>query len=736
MANDFLSGVFSLRPPSLADSASGASAGAIDKGFRPAKGIFFRTLDFPTTDADNKFDGRMWFEAGYDATKASWTLWQKNVRKLDDILTGGSSNVLSQSILLRETDFVTAYDQMTSFEESQKAQNIQPLPGKTPAKLNGDYYRQFAWREGLMMSRSGRLYPMTDKLSAENLFDQSDLDGAAEFLKRLKTEQFIAVPVTLPAGDWEAVYKAHKTQTDQRLNKLTFDHGGDKNNYDLALQIVGQEDPAILYLHMQRGFTPKIFEEDRAKHFALLEAAIGRADVNPLALLTQAGFSFYSQRDDVTPIELALRQKRYSHLQVMLSREGETLANYADAQGNSPAATAIALQDRQAFRMLYVEGLDYGHTDKNGMKLVHHAFTHSFLPAVYAWLDEGLSIDEPVQGTSYTGLSIARSKKDQPLVDFALAKDANKDAPDFPALEAVPAKSAPTALAASAPVIEFSVELLNSGASNSDVIAAATSHGTNGGSLDILGGNGLSLLETCWKNQKPSADLNRRLLIPVFGQMGADPAALLADGTTVLTRTTSGTALDMDFLKMVAPLAHDVNSPDANGNNLLHTLQMNPSEIVGHSNNVAAILKLFPALDLHRPNNDGFSNIGLAVRLNRAMTLKAMPQPAALKADWNQTTASGWSMLDLAFTAAFGMERVTGAPRADKITVVNDATRNALLDMLDRASKIGAAESKQSLAAAFIRARPDGKTLAQALRDESAPAPLMARLKSSGMPEP
>jgi hypothetical protein len=152
---------------------------------------------------------------------------------------------------------------------------------------------------------------------------------------------------------------------------------------------------------------------------------------------------------------------------------------------------------------------------------------------------------------------------------------------------------------------------------------------------------------------------------------------------------------------------------------------MNSSETVGMSGNVAAILKLFPALDLNRQNKDGFSNIGLAVRLNRGQTLKLFTVAPDLK----QTTASGWSLLDLAFTSATGLEKVPGVARADKITATSESTRTAFLDLLTRGAKTDA----PSLTAAFNRTRPDGRTLAAALREESAPAPLLMRLKALGL---
>ena len=731
--------------PAQPASPAGATplTGEIDKSFQPVKGTFFRTREYPEKDENEKVTGKVWMEAGYDSENKSWVLWQKSIRQGADILQGGTVNVLSARALFEKTDFVNAFDQMMTFEIAQKSLSNEPLANKTAAKLGGDYFKQFAWREGLMMSNSGRLYPMSaDNITAANHFDAQDIADAKEFLERLRTEQFVPVPIVLPASDWAKAYAADKQRTDERLNVLYYRYGGDKNNHALALQIAGQETPEVLYAHIQQGFSPKIFEDDPVRHFALVKAAIDRPSVESLNLLCEAGASFYVRQNGETPLELALKQHRYSHLYVMLSRDGATLANYCDDSGKAPAVAAIELQDRQAFHMLYLEGLDYTQIDKAGMALVHHAFEHSFIPGIYAWLDEGLPIDEPVKGTEFTGLSIARRKHDQPLIDFALKKGANPNAPEFPApaplaVTSKPLLTAPQSVApppAPAFTGPFSIDMLNSAATNKDIETAATAYAASGGSFNLINPKGVSLFETCWKNHKASPDLDRRTLIPVLGKLGADASALLSDGTTVLTRATSGITLDLDFLKAIAPFVKDVNSPDANGNNVLHTLQMNANEIVAHSNNVGLVIKLFPDIDLNRQNVDGFSNIGVAIRLNRSQTLKNIP--SSIATDWSQTTKSGWSLLDIAFTAAAGLEKVTSAPRADKITVTSDATRNAVLDMLDRTAKTGNAGQKQALSAAFNHLRPDGKTLAEVLAAESASDQIVSRLKFFGMPAP
>ncbi|MCD8494000.1 MAG: hypothetical protein LRY39_00965 [Alphaproteobacteria bacterium] len=455
--------------------------------------------------------------------------------------------------------------------------------------------------------------------------------------------------------------------------------------------------------------------------------------------LTAAGIDFYVRYNDETPLEIVLQQHRYSHLHVMLDRDGEKLANYCDESGNAAAVMAIALKDRQAFRMLYLEGLDYKHVDAKGWALVHHAFEHSFLPGVYAWRDEGLSIDTPVQGTEYTGLSLARYKQDQAMIDFALKSGANAAAPVFAAASTAPepvtgnkvedsTTNAPVASPANEQ-LEFSADLLNSPATNQQIEAAARSYVDQGGSLNITDLQNVSLLELCWRNRKPDPALDRRALLPVLGKLGGDPSASLPDGTTVLTRITAASTLDMDFLKAIAPFARDVNSPDAEGNNLLHILQMNASEAVGHSRHVVAVLQLFPALDINRQNNDGFSNVGLAIRLNRSQTLKNLPSAVGPRVDLGQVTAAGWSLLDIAFTQAAGQQDVAGAQRAGRIAV-SDHVRTAVLDLAGRVAVTGNAAQKSSLSEAFHRTRPDGKTLLEAASADHVSAASLNRLQT------
>jgi ankyrin repeat protein len=734
MRKGFLEYMFSSPSETSPLSPSTANAVAeIAKDYKPTKGAFFRTLEFPETDETGTVTGKVWMEAGLDPATGSWVLWQKSIRKQDDVLVGGTSNVMSARALFEKTTFVNAYDQMTTFELAQKTLGIAPMTNKTPAKLGGDYFRQFAWRENLMMSRSGRLYPIGDEMaSAANTFDEEDLVGAKKFLERLKTEQFVPVPLQLPTTDWEKAYQADKTLIDQRLNVLYFKHKDDKNNPDLAMQIVAYERPLVLYAHLKGGWKPKIYEDNAELHFKLVKAAIDRTGVDTLSLLAEAGLSFYVSHNDETPLELVLQQRRYSHLYVMLSRDNAKLANYPDASGNMPAVMAMAQKDQQAFRMLYLEGLDYAHADKDGWKLIHHAFDDGFMPGVYAWLDEGLPIDEPIAGTGLTGVSLARARGNQPLIDFAVEHGANPNAPEVPAAATPVTTPAPVAIpvvpvaAATAAPQDFTLDMLNSAATNAEIEAAAIAYSEAGGSFTMVNDAGLSVFELCWKNQKPKPELDRRALIPVFGRLGADASALLDNGTTVPVKAVSGTTIDLNFIRAIEPFVKNINTPDANGNIILHALQMNASDVVGHSNNVSALLKLFPTLDLNLQNSDGYSNIGLAIRLNRSQTLKLFV-PNAASADWSQTTNGGWSLLDLAFTAACGTERVTGAPRATRIVTASDATRTAVLDMLGRAAR------KDTLTQTFNRQRPDGKTLAATLAEENAPVPVVTRLTSLGM---
>lgn len=673
--------------PSAGKKPTAPADQTIGDDFKPAKGTFFRTLEFPETDAAGNITGKTWMESGFVPDNNAWTLWQKSIRQTEDVLRGGTATVLSARPLFERTSFASAYDQMTTFETAQRNMGFEPLAVKTRAKLGGDYYKQFAWREGLMMTRSGRLYPYSaQQVNGPGHFDAQDIADANAFLERTRNEQFVPVPIVLPAVDWEKAYEARKDITDRRLNVLYHRYNGDKNDFDLALQIVGQEMPEILFAHLRRGGNPKIFETDPTRHIAIINAALDRGGADVMELLAESGLSFAVRDGADTPVELAISKKRYAHLHIMLSRDGVALANFTDAAGIAPAIHAMETQDRQAFRMLYLEGLDYAAADKDGWHLVHHAFANNFLPGVYAWTDEGLPIDMPVNGAPHTGLSIARARGHAALADFAVKNGANPAAPDLaatPAIAADPAPAAPMAAPApTAPVPAFTPDLLNSDLDNDTIIASATAHHAAGGTFTALDSRSNALFELCWKNRKdndPSRD--RRNLITVFAGLGADPAARLDDGTTTLTRAASGMALDMDYINTLAPFAGEVNAGDDQGNNILHALQLNRHDAVGHSNNIAALLKTFPALDINRANADGYSNVGLAIRLNRSQTLKAF---AAGAPDLSLATKSGISYLTLAFTAACADAPVAGAARAATIKATSDAVRDAVVTILEQ----------------------------------------------------
>lgn len=701
-------------------SALAAQSAEITGDFNPAKGTFLRTLEFPETDAQGNVTGKTWMEAGFVPDNKAWVLWQKSIRTMDDVLRGGQSSVLSARPLIEKTTFVNAYDQMTTFETAQRNLGGAPLPQKTRAKLGGDYYKQFAWREGLMMTRSGRLFPFNaDTPDAAGHFDAQDIADSQAFHERLRREQFVPVPIVLPAIDWEKAYNARRGTTDQRLNALIYRYNNDIKNYDLALQIVAHEQPEVLYAYMQRGGNLKSFEPNTAQHMGIIRAALARAGAETMELVVESGLSF-SVRDGLdTPVELAVSQKRYAHLHLMLSRDGVALANFADANGIPPAIHAMESQDRQAFRMLYLEGLDFSLADKNGWHLIHHAFANDFIPGVYAWLDDNLPIDMPVAGTAYTGISIARDRRHAAIIDFAIKNGANANAPAIPAvtaaapIEKAPAPVAPVPAPAAEPVKipAFSIDLLNGDVTNDTIEQSARAYAATGGTFNGLDARGASLFELCWKNRKESdAARDRRALLPVFAALGADAAAQLTDGTTALTRAASGIALDMDYVRALAPLARDVNNGDAQGNNILHAVQLNRNDAVGHSSNVAALLKLFPALDVDRVNNDGLSNAGLAIRLNRSQTLKAFAA-----ANLSQNTASGTSYLAMAFTRACGEVAVTGAPRATAILETSPAVREAVLTLLEKPGADTAAITKDLL---------------DTMVREQAPAAMIQRLKS------
>lgn len=712
--------------------SNGALSLEIDKNFQPKKGTFFRTQEYPEFGEDSGVTGKIWMEAGYNPATKTWVLWQKTIRKTDDALTGDTVNIMSARALFEKTDFVKAYDQMTTFETAQGSLDVAPLTTKTPARLGADYFKQFAWREGLMMSRSGRLYQFSENMvNAANYFNESDIQDALDFMKRLKNQQYVEVPVILPSIDWDKAYKANQQQIETRLNRLYFEHDDKKDSFDLAKQIVAHERPEILYAHIKRGFSPRIFENNPAQHFALVKAAIALPDAESFSLLADAGIGFTVRQNGETPLELVLQNRRYAHLHIMLSRDGAELANYRDESNNAPAAMAIALKDTQAFRMLYQEGLDYGQEDSAGWKLVHHAFKHGFYPGLYAWIDEFLPIDEPIAGTPYTGVSIAKSNDDQAVLDFAKGHGADMTAPVLPAPDALVVEPQwKEATEDGTADVAFSLDLLSSATmTNVQIEKAVRAYVGAGGNLNLSSRSGQSLFSLCWKNQGTAAEFNRRALIPVLGALGADPSAPLEDGSTVLTREAKLPAIDLDFLKAVAPFAKDPNGPDADGNTILHVLQLNPSEAASHSKNIETVFRLFPALDMNRQNGEGYSNAALAVRLDRSQTLRRLPEAVASMIDWTQTVKGGWSILDIAFTKACAAATLEASRKDESIRIVSPKTRGMILEMLEKAAATG---KQAEFQAVLTRLRPDQKTLLDAMTEDGVPAETISRLAQCG----
>jgi ankyrin repeat protein len=720
----FLSGFFNKNAtvPGAADATPHVTE--IGPDFRPTKGSFFRTQEYPEVDAQGQPIGKGWMEAAIDPKTGTWVLWQKSIRTTDDPLSDAKVSVMNSRMLFEKTTYVNCYDQMTTYEQAQQSLGLEPLPNKSPAKMGGDYFKQFAWRESLMNSRSGRLYPVEgDTVNASNFFDSKDIDARKAFIERMHTEAYVPVAIQLPVTDWKKAYEANKTQTDQRLNYLINSrYNGDKDNFDLALQVVGNETPDVLYAFLQNGFNPKIYQADADKHFKLLKAAIDRTGIDSLNLLSEAGIGFEVQSQGQTPLEVALQQHHYSHLHIMLSRDGAQLVKYADESGVTPPVAAMMLQDNQAFRMMYLEGMDFDQVDKSGWCLVHHAFGQNFMPGIYAWLDEGLNIDTTIKGTEYTGLSIARHQHNQALIDFAIKHGANQNAPEIADAAAVAQQTSKDAVAT--PVAEYNIAMLNSGATNDEILASAKAFVAAGGNLNQQDQKGKSLFEICWTNQKPKAELNRRLLMSELAGLGADPGAALPDGTTALNRSVGGTALDLEYVRALAPLTANANAADAKGNTILHALQLNNSEQVGLSAQVDAILKMFPTLDVNVQNKQGLSPLGLAIRLDRSQTLKLF-QDGAQQPDWSQTTQTGWSYLDLAFTKACAKEKIVGCPKADRVMAASDKTRGLVLDMLDQSPP----DQGAALNAVINRPRPDQQTLIDAMTSEAAPEASIERLK-------
>lgn len=685
--------IFGHKPKSEPLSLPGSPLeNQVSQDFIPQRGEFFRTLDYAEHDLEGTPIGKMWMEAGCDDDSKKWVLWKKSITKKRDILTGEVAPVLVSNILIRDISFIEAYDQMTTFELSMGTIGREKLDTTNPLKLAGDYYKNFAYREGLVMSKSGRLYPFNGKnVNAANHFSADDITAATAFLERLKAEQFIAEPIIQPTKNWEDIYETNKQATEMRLNVLLSRFNQDTTHPDLLLQVIGHEKPEVLIGLMKRGFTIKTCEENAQLHFNILAAAIERQDIGTLQILSDSGLGFCVQSGEETPTEIAIEKRRYSHLNMMLSRDGEKLVNFADKNGHTAAITAIQQKDRQAFRMLYLSGINWDKVDQNGWLLIHHAIQHGFVPALNVWEAEQLPIDAPIKGTSFTAVSIAKANNDQLMLDYAQRRGANMDAMTY---EKTQSESAEVDLLTG----PFDMNILYSQKTNDEILTSAANYVSNGGNLNVVNIKGESLYEVCWARTNDNPSLDRRALIEGFSNLGADPSLQLEDGTTPLTRLASAPSFDIDYFKAIAPFAKHHNATDANGNNALHTLLLNPSQAATHTNNILLVVRSLPQLDLNKQNDNGHSSYALAIIKGKARALTTIFSEKTDHIDWSAPDKKGWNLLDLAFTQAAGK--------------ISDETVTTVGNKL-----LQDASASPDLRALFNRHRPDGKTLAEIMQE-------------------
>ncbi len=655
----------------------------VGQEFKPQKGTFFQTLEYGEYNDQDELTGKIWLEAGYNPEHKSWVLWHKSVRQIIDPFTNEETSVLTTKALFEKTSFVEAYDQMTTFEKAQQSVNKAPLTLKTPQKLAGDYFKQFAWREGLMMDRAGRLYPVTNMDLTQvagqyAFFNESDITDARAYLNRLKDQQFIPVPIVLPSIDFEKTYKKDQVRIDTRLNKLKYDYGDNKD--ELTLQIIAHEAPEILYAYLKSGFNPRELEKEPSLHFKALKAAIERENVNVLSLLlSEAGLSFYVRHNDETPVEIAIQKRAYSHLHLMLSREGAKLANYRDESDNAPISMIIEQKDAQAFRMFYLEGLDYQHADQKGWKLIHHGAHHHFMPAIYAWMDEGLPLDEPTLGENPENiLSIAKQHNYNELIEFAKQHGVQ---------DIVPA-TLPSAVT-SYSIDELFSRLRDYTISNADIQVYAQN-------LD-LSKEATTLYTQCYDDPKRSA------LIQTWVDMNLEASAFFLS-------LAGGKTLPLDLIKALVPAIHNPHIPDKDGNHFLHLIQMSAYPEMSHSMNVARVLTLLPEFQINAQNHAGLSLVDLALSLDRGQTLKNLPNDSVLKIDWMQTDKKDWTPLDRAFTK-----------QPSRIKETSQSTQEIMVKTLDKVANSDDPQAKSSLTQAFNRPRPDQRTILTALEADQSP---------------
>lgn len=725
-----LSGLFKrLTGAATSKASSSAQTQPIDDTFAPKLGRYFRSLDYPSTDADGQVNGVMWMEASLNPASGTWTVWRKQISTAEDLLDSTVKTSLISTPLQQNISFVKAFDSVMTFESALKASGTQPLDTKTPGRLGADYLRHFAWREGLMMAKSGRLYPTDAGLAAaDNQFDMQDIEAAKAFLQREREIQFVEVPVTYPQKSWPRDYEAVKAVTDARLNVVT---GRYAHPFALTKHIVANETAEVLYAHLKRGFEARSLHDMATAHWDVLEAALNRDDTDILHLLAQDGLSFDVTRDNQTIINRAITDKRYGHLHVMLAHGGVRLANYAPTGTDSPAVTAIKQGDGQAFQRLYEEGIDFTQHDAQGWYLVHHAFAKGFTRGLYAWIDENLPIDMKVEGTDFTGLSLAQAHNQTAAVEWAIARGANALVPAFtqaakatPQVVPEPAITVSPAAPVILPTANTQVEIEKRSLEDATTWAAAFV--AAGGSLNWVNHRGESLFEALWKTPK------YRPLLPVLHRLGADSAAFLPNGTTALTKHAAGPAIDLDYVRAILPLTANPNQADVNGNTILHALQLNPNDQIGRAANIEAVIAAQPALSPNIQNKDGYSPAGLAIRLNKPLTYKVLETLAPI--DLTLVTAKGWSLLDIAYSDVLRDAPVVGAPRALRIEELSDELCAAIDKTLERATRDKA--KKADIANSLNRIRPDDCTLLTAmLQADSAKDPILLILKAGANPD-
>jgi ankyrin repeat protein len=380
-----------------------------------------------------------------------------------------------------------------------------------------------------------------------------------------------------------------------------------------------------------------------------LAATGGHAAI--VRLLLEAGADpNTAQSDGETVLMLAARSGSANAVEALLAR-GAAVDAHENLRGQTALMWAAAEGHDQVIRVLVRKGAALTARSKNGFTPLLFAAREGQLRAVGALLELGSRLDESLAVSSAeTAGGVAREQRQANLDAFLLAasnahfelaaylldRGANPNAAPrgWTALHLASwvrkmgeagSNDPPPRGSGNLTSLEFVKKLVAHGA---DVNAKATARRLPVGSsqLNFTGATPFFLAAR-------TADLE---LMRVLVDLGADPSAATADGTTPLMAAAGvGSALPceepgteseaLEAIRMTLALGADVNAIDATGNTAMHGAAYKHLPAVVQSLGAAGA----KAEIWNRPNKDGFTPLQIAAGIQRGMNFVFSPETAA-----------------------------------------------------------------------------------------------------------